>query len=370
VSTLKCPRCGNTKVWKAGRYRGRQRYQCSRCFYRFLDSKVKLNVASQNLGNPDSTEYVEDRLVLLASQEPFEPLPFKRGEDVLSHSSPIAEESLNTLLPYNRGRVKPTSNQHLKVVQAPSRMKLEDFKGKLVEFAFWLKKKGRAEMTIRTQCGNLRTLYNLGADLYDCENVKSVVALKNWSNGMKKNVLTAYQSFAKFANIPLTEVPEYKQKTKLPFIPNESELDQLVACAGPKLQPFLQALKETGARSGEVAALKWEDVDFERHIATINNAEKGSNPRQLEMSEKLVTMIKRIPQGGELVFGVNANERMRRNFTQTRARLAFRTQNQRIKKIHLHSFRHWYGTMLYHHTKDIMLVKQKLGHQSITSTQV
>ena len=100
------------------------------------------------------------------------------------------------------------------------------------------------------------------------------------------------------------------------------------------------------------------------------NAEKGSTPRQLEMSEKLATMLKRIPQGGELVFGVNANERMRRNFTQTRARLAFRTQNQRIRKIHLHSFRHWFGTMLYHHTKDIMLVKHKLGHRSITSTQV
>lgn len=26
--------------------------------------------------------------------------------------------------------------------------------------------------------------------------------------------------------------------------------------------------------------------------------------------------------------------------------------------------------MLYHHTNDIMLVKQKLGHKSITSTQI
>lgn len=370
MANLKCPRCGNTTVWKAGRYRGRQRYQCSNCFHRFTHFKVKLDVASQNPGNPDSTEYVKDRLVLLSSQEPFEPLPFKRGENVFSHASSIVEEGLNSLLPYNRGRVKPTSSQHLRVVQAPSKMKLEDFKGKLVEFAFWLKKKGRAETTITTQCGSLRTLYNLGAALYDCESIKSVVALKDWTNGMKKNVLNAYQNFAEFANIPLTEIPEYKQKKKLPFIASESELDQLVACAGPKLQPFIQTLKETGARSGEVATLKWEDVDFERHIVTINNAEKGSNPRQLEMSEKLVTMIKRIPQGSELVFGPNANERMRRNFTQTRTRLAFRTQNQRIRKIHLHSFRHWYGTMLYHHTKDIMLVKQKLGHRSITSTQV
>lgn len=262
------------------------------------------------------------------------------------------------------------NSQRLTTVQAPSKTTLQELKGKLVEFAFWLKKKGRAETTIRTQCGNLRTLYKLGADLYDCESVKAVVALTDWSNGMKKNVLNAYENFAEFADIPLDGMPKYRQKTKLPFIPNESELDQLIACAGPKLQPFLQTLKETGARSGEVAFLKWINVDFERQIVTINNAEKGSLPRQLEISDKLMAMLKRIPQTSDLVFGANANERMRRNFTQTRARLAFRTQNQRIKKVHLHSFRHWFGTMLYHHTKDIMLVKQKLGHRSITSTQV
>lgn len=70
------------------------------------------------------------------------------------------------------------------------------------------------------------------------------------------------------------------------------------------------------------------------------------------------------------IFQSNANKRMRKLFHWTRKRVAFRTQNQRIKRIHLHSFRHWFGTMLYHNTKDIMLVKEKLGHRSITSTQI
>lgn len=38
--------------------------------------------------------------------------------------------------------------------------------------------------------------------------------------------------------------------------------------------------------------MKWKDVDLERHIITINDAEKNSNPRQLEISDKLVTMLK------------------------------------------------------------------------------
>ncbi len=81
-------------------------------------------------------------------------------------------------------------------------------------------------------------------------------------------------------------------------------------------------------------------------------------------------MLKRLPNDRELVFGENAAKGIRKNFNWTRKRLAHRTKNPRIKEIHLHPFRHWHGTMLYHHTKDIMLVKKRLGHKSITSTQI
>jgi len=173
-----------------------------------------------------------------------------------------------------------------------------------------------------------------------CTTVKALKKqcfLKKWSNGTKKNALNAYKNFATLLGLTLPEMPEYKAQSKLPFIPNESELDQLIACAGPKLQPFLKTIKETFARTGEVAALKWQDVDLERHIITINDAEKNSNPRQIEISEKLVTMLKRLPQSGDLVFGENATKKMRQ---------------------------------LFHDTKDVVLVKNTLGHKSITSTQI
>lgn len=209
-----------------------------------------------------------------------------------------------------------------------------------------------------------------GANLYDPESVKEIIALKTCSTGTKKNLINAYRNYAKSLKIILPEMPCYKPKSKLPFIPTESELDQLIACAGPKLQPYLQTVKETFARAGEIAALKWPDVDLERHIITINDPKKNSNPRQIEITDKLVTMLKRIPKTNELVFGENAAKRMRQLFHWTRTRLAYRTQNPRIKEIHLHSFRHWGATMLYHDTKDIILVMNRLGHRSITSTQI
>lgn len=109
--------------------------------------------------------------------------------------------------------------------------------------------------------------------MHDGESIKEIVASQKWSNSTRKNVINAYKNFADFLGLDLPEIPEYKVQSKLPFTANESELDHLIACAGPKLQPFLQTLKETFARTGEVAALKWQDIDLKRHTITINDAE-------------------------------------------------------------------------------------------------
>ena len=368
VHPSNCPRCENSNLWKDGRYRNRQRFKCSNCFHRFVGPKIEFDIFSQSVTNSHSAEDVSYGFVLSSSKELFKSFPFKFGEDVASHKSSSAWENLNTLRPYSRGQANPMQKQ-IEGKQTSS-LTLQEFKGKMLEFAFYLKKNGKKNTTIKSQTGNLKNLYYSGANLSDPESIKIIVAEKDCSSGTKRQLIYTYENFAKFLKIKLPEMPEYKIKPKLPFIPTESELNMLIACAGPKLQPFLQTLKETGARSGEVAAIQWIDIDFERRIVTINNAEKGSNPRQIEVSDKLLTMLKRIPQDQDLVFEANANTRMRKNFHSIRARLAFRTKNRRIKQIHLHSFRHWFACMLYHHTKNIMLVKEKLGHRSITSTQV
>jgi len=41
-----------------------------------------------------------------------------------------------------------------------------------------------------------------------------------------------------------------------------------------------------------------------------------------------------------------------------------------IKGIHFHTFRHWKATMEYHKTKDILHIKQMLGHRNINNTLI
>jgi integrase len=172
------------------------------------------------------------------------------------------------------------------------------------------------------------------------------------------------------------QIPEYvnfhkfKQSSKIPWIPFEEDIDSLIHACSRKVSVFLQALKESGARSGEIFKLKWIDVDLERKFISINEPEKGSLPRQFKISEKLATMLETLPRQGGKVWGKSTLHQLRSNFNNQRNRTALKLGNPRLKEIHFHSFRHWFASMEYHKSKDILRVKQKLGHKSINNTMI
>jgi len=56
--------------------------------------------------------------------------------------------------------------------------------------------------------------------------------------------------------------------------------------------------------------------------------------------------------------------------SRSEGRIAHKLQNPRINRITFHTLRHWGATMEYHRTKDILHVKERLGHKSITSTLI
>ena len=79
--------------------------------------------------------------------------------------------------------------------------------------------------------------------------------------------------------------PRYQGVRKLPFIPKETEIDQIISACTSRLATFLQMLKETGMRGGEAWQLKWEDIDFETDTVRVT-PEKNSDPRILRLSKK------------------------------------------------------------------------------------
>jgi integrase len=78
-------------------------------------------------------------------------------------------------------------------------------------------------------------------------------------------------------------------------------------------------------------------------------------------------MLNNLPKKGDKVFQTTKHG-LRTTFETLKDRTATKLNNPRLNKIHLHTFRHWKGTIEYNKTKDIIHVMKTLGHKSIRST--
>jgi integrase len=243
-------------------------------------------------------------------------------------------------------------------------------KGMILEHCFKMERQGYAETTVRLTHTCLKVLMDRGANLWNSESVKEVMANQNWSQNRKRNVANAYTGFLTFLGLSW-EPPRCKVTRKLPFIPLEKEIDELVAGCPQIVATMLQLLKETGARSGEAIKVKWKDVDFEKGVVVINEPEKGSDARACNnLTTKLMSMLKAMPRTNDYVFGTATMNSLKATFTRSRKRLAWKLQNPRLIDIHFHSLRHWFATMDYHKGKDLLETARKLGHREIKNTML
>jgi integrase len=339
-----CPHCRSEGVWKDGIRRSLfgdkiQRWVCRKCGRRFSD--------------PQDVE---------KAQNPFEHIETVERQSLKSPESIVVNRQIC---------VKETKNlaaeqQNPEVLH---RSENSDVKGKIIEYAWWLKKDGKSDSTILGRAKILRILTRRGANLYDPESIKDTIARQPWSNGRKNNAVDAYSSFLKMTG-GTWNPPLYQTIRKLPFIPKEVEIDQLIAGCSPRMATFLQLLKETGARCGEIWWLKWEDIDFESKVVNIT-PEKNSNPRVVHLSHKMLEMLENLPRKyGNGVFSTPSMkiDSHTVTFQRQRKRIAHKLSNPRILKIHFHTFRYWKGTMLYHTHPDMYYVMQRLGHKQIKNT--
>jgi integrase len=206
------------------------------------------------------------------------------------------------------------------------------------------------------------------------ESAKSYLASAQISESRKAKLTEDLVRFYAYKHIPFNK-PNYERIEKLPFIPLESEVDQLIACCSRKVGAVLQLIKETGMRAGEAWNLKWTDLDPEQRTINIS-PEKNSNARQPHISTQLVSMLNTLPKRHKLIFRnpdidpLKSAETFRRIFAAQRSRTAKKLQNPRIERITLKTLRHFKATMEYHKTKDILHVMQLLGHKDIRNTLV
>jgi len=235
-----------------------------------------------------------------------------------------------------------------------------------------MKNDGRSDYSIEWTDKALTHL-SKHADLDNPDTVKQFIANKqNVTEGYKKNLCLAYKKYTDYFKIKW-QMPIYKPQPKIIRIPTEAQIEMLVANARPIMATKLTMSKETGLRPIELCNLKVRDLDLEQRLVYPTTAKHGA-PRKLKISTNLKELLKahidklNLTPSDKLFKGDAEN--YGKYYRQTRNNLAEKLCKPELRTIRLYDFRHYFATMLYARTRDILFVKQQMGHKKIETTLI
>jgi len=234
-----------------------------------------------------------------------------------------------------------------------------------------MKNDNKSDYTIRFTSKALSFL-NKHADLNNPEQVKTFIASHKTSSNYKRNLCIAYNKYCKYYNIKW-EMPLYQQQAKMIKIPTKEKLEMLIANARKPLSTKLMISKECGLRPIEVCTLKVKDIDLEQRIIYPSTAKHGS-ARALKISNNLQKVlqehiIRNNLNPNDKLFKGNADD-YGKHYRAMRNSLAKKLQDPTIQTIRLYDFRHYFATMTYHKTRDLLYTKQQMGHSQIKTTLI
>jgi integrase len=189
--------------------------------------------------------------------------------------------------------------------------------------------------------------------------------------------------------------PRVPVKELRPPTPDEvARLFTLAAETNPRLALLVVLAASTGARRGELLALRWSDVDLDHNVVTIERGlilagreliEQGTKThqsRRLALDEGTIGLLKAhrehmaenarafgtVLPGNALVFSDSAEgtEPLRPDS----ASRAFRTLCERagVEGVRFHDLRHYVATRLLGAGVDIRTVAGRLGHRNASTT--
>ncbi len=121
---------------------------------------------------------------------------------------------------------------------------------------------------------------------------------------------------------------------------------------------YLRALLLTGARREEMAALKWQDVDFQWRKLTI--ADKVESTRTIPLSPYLAQLLHSLPRVGPYVF---ASTGKAGRITDTRASHAKALQSAGIEHLTLHGLRRSFSLLGEAAGAPAGAIAQVMGHK-------
>lgn len=182
---------------------------------------------------------------------------------------------------------------------------------------------------------------------------------------------------------PTSKISLPKQEHKLPTVLSEKQLSQLLdeldypdTFEGRRDRLIIEMLYQTGIRRAEIVDLYTNNIDF--YNLTIKVTGKGNKQRIIPVDGKLINLIKAYLHYRNSLEFENISNRLfvTKKGTAIYAKLIYRIVNGYLHNVSTasrkspHVLRHSFATHMLNNGADINVVRELLGHSSLSATQV
>jgi len=134
---------------------------------------------------------------------------------------------------------------------------------------------------------------------------------------------------------------------------------------GPHAAAGLRLALFTGARSGEVTAIEWSQIDWTRHFIRLPDS-KTNEPRTIHLSEAALEVLRGVPRVGRYVIAGAKQDEPFQNLS--RAWMVAR-KNAGLEDVRLHDLRHSFASLAAGRGVSLQMIGKLLGHKVPATTQ-
>lgn len=179
---------------------------------------------------------------------------------------------------------------------------------------------------------------------------------------------------------PFSKIKIPKRVKSLPVFISEEEFEQILDQTDNRMmREIFTVAFYTGMRQGEILNMKWKWINFDNGIITVTNSDiyktKSKKDRVIPMSKKVLWTLKhrinysRNTQTEDYVFYRRSSLKLNENFVSKFFKRMVRKTSV-DERVHFHTLRHSFASMLVQRGVSLYVVKEILGHEDLSTTQI
>lgn len=182
------------------------------------------------------------------------------------------------------------------------------------------------------------------------------------------SVLRCAQTLGQREGNPALDHARLLRERRQPIaLPTDDAIAAVCAAASPEFAAFVVAARLTGARQGELVAVKWPV--FNEVAATLEIVGKGSKRRTISLSPAALAHIKGLARHGAHIFCARDGRPFTNAAWDFRRYLAQARRKSEFRRFRYHDLRHLAAVEMLRGGTGIYRVSQHLGHTSVELTQ-